>query len=355
MFQIGIIGCGKIAQVRHIPEYKANPDANIHGYFDINTKRAEEMSALHGGKVYPSWQEMIQDPAIDAVSVCSANHTHAEISIAALQAGKHVLCEKPMAISLAECEEMVNAARESGKFLMIGHNQRLEAAHVKARELYRQGIIGQVVTFRTSFGHPGPEEWSVDPGFGTWFFNRKLAAMGAMADLGTHKTDLIHFLTGQLVVETTARLATINKKDTAGNPIGVDDNAMCIYRLSNGALGTMAASWTYYGEEENMTTLYGTRGIMEMRIDRHYGLRVIKSDGEVVEYDVGKPALTENRDLKTGPGAFQNTGIINEFINCMITGIPPEISGAEVMKAMRAIFASIESSKSGQTVHINQT
>ena len=96
-----------------------------------------------------------------------------------------------MATTLEDCERMVAAARKSGKYLMIDQNQRLAGAHRKARELIRAGAIGKPLTFRTAFRHGGPETWSVDPGKSTWFFDKKRAAMGAMADLGVHKADLI--------------------------------------------------------------------------------------------------------------------------------------------------------------------
>ena len=225
---IGMIGCGKIAQVRHIPEYADNPDAELKGFFDLSFERAQEMADKYGGKAYAAVEDLLADPEIDAVSVCVANNAHADLSIKALKAGKHVLCEKPMAITLEECEAMVAEAKKAGKFLMIGHNQRLAKAHVTAKKLIDEGLIGRVITFRTTFGHGGPETWSITPGKNVWFFDRKRAAMGAMADLGVHKTDLIQFLTGQRVVKTTARLTTLDKRGADGELIGVDDNAVCI-------------------------------------------------------------------------------------------------------------------------------
>ena len=123
MYKIGIIGCGKVARVRHIPEYADHKYAELYGYFDINKERAREMAKQYGGKVFDSYEELLADPEIDAVSVLTANSTHAEITIKALRAGKHVLCEKPMATTLKECQDMVDAAKETGKYLMIGHNQ----------------------------------------------------------------------------------------------------------------------------------------------------------------------------------------------------------------------------------------
>lgn len=345
MFKIGIIGCGKIAQVRHIPEYAAHPQAELAGYYDLNPDRAGELAGQYGGRAYPSWQELLADPAIDAVSVCAANNAHAEITVAALEAGKHVLCEKPMATTLAECEAMVAAARKSGKYLMIGHNQRLAKAHAKARQLVLDGVIGDIITFRTTFGHGGPETWSVDPGKGTWFFDKKKAAMGAMADLGIHKTDLIQFLTGQRVVETTALVATLDKKGPDGTLIGVDDNAVCIYRMSGGAVGTMTASWTYYGAEDNSTVLYGSKGQMRIYDDPAYSIKVTTAQGENILYDIDKIQTNDNQT---------KSGVIDLFMDCLVGGTPPEISGEEALSAMRAVFAAIQSSETGRTVQVKQ-
>ena len=168
MLNIGIIGCGKIAQVRHLPEYEQNPGARIAGLYDLNQERAQALAAQYGAKAYESYEALLADPAIDAVSVCSANVSHAEIAVAALEAGKHVLCEKPMATTLADCEAMVECAKRTGKFLMIGHNQRLAKAHVEAKRLIDQGLIGDIITFRTTFGHGGPETWAINPGKNVW-------------------------------------------------------------------------------------------------------------------------------------------------------------------------------------------
>ena len=341
--RIGMIGCGKIAQVRHIPEYAENPDAELKGFFDLSPERAQEMAEKYGGKAYTTVEELLADPEIDAVSVCAANNAHAELSIKALRAGKHVLCEKPMAVTPEECEAMTAEAKKSGKFLMIGHNQRLAKAHVKAKELIDSGLIGRIITFRTTFGHKGPETWSITPGKNVWFFDKKQASMGAMADLGVHKTDLIHFLTGQRVVRTTARLATLDKRGSDGELIGVDDNAVCIYELSGGIMGTMTASWTYYGAEDNSTILCGEKGIMRIYDDPAHSITVTLSDGTKLMYDAEEIQSNDNQT---------KSGVIDLWINCLVTNTAPELSGESALYAMRAVFASIRSSETGQTVEI---
>ncbi len=346
MIKIGVIGCGKIAQVRHIPEYAENKNVQLAGYYDINHDRARDLAKKYGGQAYNSYLRLLADSEIDAVSVCTANYSHAEITIAALKARKHVLCEKPMATTLQDCEAMVKTARETGKFLMLGHNQRMAKAHIKAKQLIEEGRIGEIVSFRTTFGHSGPETWSVDPGQNVWFFNKSKAVMGVMADLGIHKTDLIHFLTGQTIVETTAKLATVDKRDSSGALIGVDDNAICIYRLSGGAVGTMASSWTYYGGEDNSTILYGTKGIMRIYDDPLHSIKVITRAGETTIYDTD---LIQTNDNQT------KSGVIDAFIECLENNKEPEISGSEALKTMRVIFASIESSETNRTVVVNHS
>ena len=343
MIRVGILGCGKIAQVRHIPEYAANPDCELAAFYNPTRKRAEDMAAKYGGRVYDTPEELLADPEIDAVSVCAANYAHAELAIKAMRAGKNVLCEKPMAITLEDCEAMVKAAKETGRTLMIAHNQRFAKAHVKAKALIDAGEIGRIITFRTTFGHGGPETWSINPGKNTWFFDKSKAAMGAMADLGVHKTDLIHYLTGERVVRTTAKVATLDKRGENGELIGVDDNAMCIYEMSGGAVGTMTASWTFYGAEDNSTVLYGTKGIMRIYDDPAHSIVVTLADGTREMYDVEKIQTNDNQT---------KSGVIDAWIDCLKNHTAPAVSGEDALCAMRAVFASIRSSELGTAVEI---
>lgn len=345
MFNIGIIGCGKIAQVRHIPEYEDNKNCKLMGFYDRSYFRAEEMVRKYGGAAYGFYQELLENKDIDAVSICVSNNMHAETTIAALRAGKHVLCEKPMATTISDCEAMVRTAEETGKKLLIGHNQRLTPAHRMARKLIEEGLIGDIITFKTTFGHSGPENWSINPGRDVWFFDKNSAGMGAMADLGIHKTDLIQFLTGQTVVETTAKLYTLDKRNSDGNFIGVDDNAFCIYTMKNGIVGTMTASWTYYGPEDNSTVLYGNRGIMRIYDDPTYSIKVLLHNGEKINYELEGIQTNDNQT---------KSGVVDLFIDSIMNDRETELSGKAALKAMRVVFASVESSHTGRTITIDQ-
>lgn len=345
MINVGVIGCGKIAQVRHIPEYADNPGVHLTGLYDLNRKRAEQLAVQYQCRVYSSVEELLADPEIDAVSVCAANHVHAEITLSALKAGKHVLCEKPMATTLKDCQEMPDTAEKLGKILMIGQNQRFARAHEEARKLIRRGDIGQVLTFHTTFGHSGQETWSVDAGPGNWFFDKKKAAMGAMADLGVHKTDLIQYLLDDVVEETTVKVTTLDKKDSSGNLIQVDDNAICIYKMKSGVIGTMTASWTYYGEEDNSTAIYGTEGILRIYDNPDHCLELIRREGGKILYDIDQIQTNDNQT---------KSGIIDAFVEAVQKGSQSAVPASSVLSAMWAVFASLKSSRTGCTVRTDE-
>ncbi len=340
MIRIGIIGCGKIAQVRHLPEYATNPNAKLVGYFDKNMERAGAVAAQYGGTVYNSYFELLNNPDIDAVSICVENQAHAEIATAALYAGKHVLCEKPMAVSLGECESMVAAAERNDRHLMVDHNMRFDRVHRRARQMLEDGIIGDIITFRTVIGNAGPEGWALDSRReDTWYFDKNKAAMGVLSDLGIHKIDLMHYLTGQKVIEVTAKVVTLQKKDDGGNPINVDDNALCILRMSGGAMGTMAASWTIYGHHCNSTCFYGTKGNLLLYHDDEYPIIFRDLEGNSTSYTIAPEA--------------SRSGVIDEFVDALVHDREPEVSGQDALATMRTIFACIESSETGRTVGVN--
>src|SRR5436309_5325642 len=159
---VAVIGSGSIATHRHAPEYSAHPDVEIRAFVDRVPERAEKLAKKYDAKALDDYKAALEMKGIDAVSVCTPNAFHAPITVAALNAGKHVLCEKPMATSAAEAKSMMMARQKAGKVLMVGHNQRLAPLHVKAKQLVTDGVIGKIVTFRTSFSHPGPETWSIE-------------------------------------------------------------------------------------------------------------------------------------------------------------------------------------------------
>ncbi|GAK42638.1 Gfo/Idh/MocA family oxidoreductase [Paenibacillus urinalis] len=335
--KVAVFGCGAIAERRHIPEYAANEQVELVAFADPIIERAEKMAETYGGKGYASYEELLANEEVDAVSVCTPNYLHASMAIAAANAGKHVLVEKPMACTAEEGEQMIEAAKKNGVFLMVGHNQRLMPPHVKAKELLESGKLGKVLTFRTSFGHPGPEAWSVD-GAGSWFFRKEEAIMGAMGDLGVHKSDFIRYLLNDEVSEVAGFISTLHKEGTE-----VDDNATCILRMKSGAVGTLVASWTQYKGGDNSTVLWCENGVMKIGTVNGDEVIVELTNGTVETYKVGAMATNE----KQVP-----SGVIDAFVESIATNTPPSISGEEGLKSLNVILAAFESQKTGQIIKL---
>lgn len=341
--RVGIIGCGTITQVRHAPEYANNPKAELTAWFDVLPEKACELAKKYGGKVFHDWHDLIQSGSCDAISICTPNSTHAEIAVEALKNGLHVLCEKPMAVTLSECRSMVEAASKNRRLLFIGQNQRMLKAHRMAKEMIAEGRIGKVLSFQTSFGHSGPDQWAKTKD--SWFFDQKEAAFGAMFDLGIHKVDLIHYLLNDEVEEVAAFTATMDKTFSDGRPIGVEDNAVAIFRMRKGTYGQLNASWTHYARQTNDTRIYGTKGMLCMFEDEKAPLVFTGLDGKDISYDVGAIQTNENQF---------DSGIIDAFVRDVSSGGPAEISGEDVLQSMKAVFAMVESAKCGKYIKIKE-
>jgi UDP-N-acetylglucosamine 3-dehydrogenase len=337
--RVGIIGCGSITRHRHAPELAANPEAEIVAFADRFLERAEKCAAKFGGEAVPHWEDLIARDDIQAIFVDTSNVSHAAITIAALQSGKHVLCEKPMATSDEEARAMIAAAAQADRYLMIGHNQRLAPLHVKAKQVFDAGVIGKLVTFRTSFSHPGPESWSIEGAAG-WFFDKKQAFVGSMGDLGIHKADLLLWLIGEDIIEASAFVEQIAK------PQGdVDDNAVCLLRARSGAVGTLTASWTHSPGEDNGTILYGTKGILRIGTERSFPLVVNLMTGENQYFETGRIQSNE-------AGGQSDSGVSRAFIRAITTGTPPEIDGEQGRRALAVILACLESAETKRHVAV---
>jgi UDP-N-acetylglucosamine 3-dehydrogenase len=336
--KIGVIGCGSIATHRHLPEYNSYKETEIIAVCDSVQTRAEDAAAKYGATAYTDFQEMLKNADVDAVSICTPNYLHASMTIAALEAGKHVLCEKPMATSREEAEKMIAAADEAGKKLMIAHNQRFVASHEKAKQLIESGAIGKVFSFRTAFGHSGPESWSVD-GKDSWFFKKNEAFIGAMGDLGVHKADLLRYILGEEFVEVAAFIESGAKENS-----DVDDGATCILRTESGAIGTLAASWMYQ-KEDNSTVIYGEKAILRLEEDPEYSLIIHHSSGETTKQQLGS--------IQTNESSGQtDSRVVYYFINSILNNIAPPITGKDAMKSLEIILGAIESNETRKVIRL---
>lgn len=323
--RVAVIGAGQIAQRGHLPGL-LEAGAEITALCDYSLPQLEEVGAkFHVHRVYRDWHAMLDAGGFEAVTLCTPPYLHAEMAIECARRGLHVLVEKPMALTLQQCDQMITAAEQAGTMLMISHNQRFMAAHLLAKEILDSGLLGRLYLAHGVFGHGGPEIWSPTQ---QWYFRADHAGAGVIADLGYHKLDLIRWLTGQEITAVGAMGATFEKQTS------LEDSAVMIVHLSGNALATLQVSWVFKPDWENSLVIRGERGVLSIPTETSQPLRLSyrSSSGRVIE-------STHRCDSNDPSGWF---GAIRAFLTALEKGSPP-VDGKEGRAVMAAVLAATRS------------
>ncbi|MGG4345392.1 Gfo/Idh/MocA family protein [Paenibacillus lautus] len=340
---VGVIGTGSISAM-HLQSYQKHANANLLAVCDLNEERAQRAAEQYGAtKVYTDYNELLADPDIDAVSICTWNNTHAEISIAALNAGKHVLVEKPLCRTVEEALQVQEAVKSSGKLLQVGFVRRYDPNAQMLREFADKGEFGEIYFAKASsvrrLGNPGG-----------WFSDIERSGGGPLIDIGVHVIDLCWYMMGRpkpvSVSANTYRklgnrsnvrnLSFYKAADYDAEKNTVEDMANAMIRFENGASILVDVSFTLHAKENLQSVkLYGDKGGFEI-------------DPEVV-------IVTEKHDTiiniqpqtdSTGfafDAAFQSE--VDHFISSIENGtspLSPVEDGVEIMKILCGIYESAE-------------
>lgn len=339
--RVGVIGCGAIAQRLHVPDYATTPEAEIVALCDRAPGVARSLAErwAPGAALYTDHRKMLKEANLDAVTVTLPNVLHCPVTLDVLRSGRHVLVEKPMATTAAECRRMVRAAEKAGRLLMVNQCQRRSPLHLKAKEVMDSGILGKVLLVTAMFGHEGPENWSPDS---KWFFKKKDAMFGAMADLGVHKADLVRFLTGKEIAEVSAYSGRLEKKRS-----DVEDNFVSCLTFEDGTFGTLTASWTAKGMDSGFTIFHCENG----------SLRVGVIPGKPLVANLVKPESEIVFDIPHGPRRYEDSwemDVSGNFVRSILGLEEPFCTGEEGMRSMDVIFAAAESAKTGRSVKVRK-
>lgn len=344
--KVGIIGTGSISEA-HINGYLKNSNVELYAFCDISEERVKLMAEKHGVKhAFTDMNEMLKLKEIDAVSVCTWNSAHAQCTVAALNAGKHVLCEKPMSVSAEDARAMKEAADKSGKLLMIGFVRRYGNDCKILKEFIETDYFGEIyyakATYLRRLGNPGG-----------WFGEKARSGGGPLIDLGVHVIDLVRYLLGnpkpvsvygatfkKLHDRKNIKGKTIYKAASAtDNDIcDVEDLASAMIRFDNGAVLSIETSFSLNTKkDEGKIELFGTKGGAKLSPE-------LEMYSEINDYlaDVNLDAVTA-LDFN---GLFENE--IDHYVSCVIDGTPcksPAQDGIEIMEILDAIY------KSAQTGH----
>ena len=263
--RVGIIGSGGIAKAAHMPGYLATEGVQVVAACDVMPGRAQAFADEFGmPAAYDSYEEMLAKEDLDAVSVCTPNYAHKDATVAALKAGKHVLCEKPMAMSLDEANEMAAAAKDAGTILQIGLNWRFTSEAQLLRRYVEAGDLGDIYYGEaTCLRRRGIPSWGV-------FTQKRLQGGGSLIDVGVHALDLTMWLMGnpKPVSVMGATYMAFGKRDDVVNPWGawdtkvfdVDDMGIGMIRFDNGATLILRASWAANLEDASGNRVIGTEG-----------------------------------------------------------------------------------------------
>ncbi len=239
------------------------------------------------------WRAVVGRADVDVVDICTPNHMHAEIAIAAAKAGKHIICEKPLARTVEEARAMRDAVRAAGVIHMVAFNYRRTPAVALARKYIEEGRIGRILNFRGTY----LQDWSADPDSPlSWRFQKKIAGSGTVGDIGTHVVDLAHYLVGP-IAEVIALTTTYNKtrplqqggvdklgaaekaRDAERGEVDVDDEVVSMLKFEGGAIGSLEATRNAYGRNNFITLeIHGTKGSIHFNYERRDELQVMFAD-----------------------------------------------------------------------------
>lgn len=342
--KIAVIGCGNIANVAHIPSYMANEKAEILYFCDILPERAKAAAKKYGcGKAITDYMEALNDPDVTAISVCTPNNMHNPITIAALEKGKHVLCEKPAARTYAEALEMQEACERTGKILNIGVVNRFNDNVNKVKEIIDKGDLGEIYHVYVSF-----RAHRSIPGLGGAFTTKEIAGGGSLIDWGVHFLDIVMYCCGDPTPKTVSSEVfcklgqNINEYTYtymwAGPPkidgvYDVDDSMTALVR-TDGPVITVHGAWAQnIGHREMFIDFMGTKA----------GIRLNYDTKEFVKYSTESGMLTETKYSMNSKDMYQNE--IDAFLDCIETGkrLPSDIrTNIKTSKMMDAMYRSAD-------------
>lgn len=351
--RLALIGAGNIANT-HLERYVQIPEVELAAICDINEERLNETADKFGiAERYTSVDEMLASVELDAADVCVWNCAHAECTIAALNAGLNVLCEKPMAMSSAEAQAMKDAADKNGKLLMLGFVTRFSDNARIAKDFIDNGYLGDIyyskATYIRRHGNPGG-----------WFSDKTKSGGGPIIDIGVHPLDLTRYLMGNPkpvsvycvsaseLHEERANLKTlVDWKPKGADPkkdvCDVESSAVGIIRYENGASTLLECAYNLHdlGEDKGGRTLYGTKGGIN--------LDTMKLATDVNGFMVNSEIITKNyiesKELFLAE--------MEHFVDCCLNGtkcISPAEDGVVIMKILEALY---ESAKTGKSVDID--
>ena len=355
--KVAIIGCGWIAE-SHVDCYRKMPDVEIIALADLIPGKAKAFNQKYGlnANCYLSHTELLANEQPEIVSVCTYNMTHAECSIAAMRAGAHVLCEKPMCVTLEEAVEMTRVSHETGKKLSIGFQPRMDNNFKKIKEIVQSGDLGKVYYVQTGGGRPH----GIPTPFGTTFIDDDTAGIGAVGDIGCYSLDLVLSALGYPKPVTVSGFTSDyfgkNPEYYPRHPeyadiFSVDDFAAAFIRFENGLVIDFRIAWAMNLDTPGDTIFMGTKASLRVPSTECWNgslnkrLRLIK-----VSNRTGLKTVKKFRKLRSGGDVFFRK--VRGFIEAVRENKPCSAPPEEIIYNQAIIDGIVRSAKLGHEVEI---
>jgi predicted dehydrogenase len=348
MLKFGIIGAGAISQSGY-DGVTMSGEAEVVAIADISEKRRKDFAARNKvPRQFPDAASLTREKDLDAVYIAVPNAFHAPFAIAALEAGKHVILDKPFATSWAEAKTVIDAAVKAKKLFMVGMNQRFTPGAQRVRALADKGFFGDVYRLRAFW-----RRRAGSPRLGTWFGNRKLAGGGCFLDIGVHMLDLAMWTSNNFEVESVSGAVTTvfgnrglgqggwGLSDPEGLPFDVDDGALAFIRMKNGAIIQVEISWAAHQKDDDAynVELFGSEA------------GALVYPGEIYYHDKALNAPANVAELGT-PLTYPAANRFVNFVKAIRGEEKPCVSHEESLKVQRVIDAVYESSATRKEVRL---
>ncbi len=338
--KIVLLGTGFIANI-HMESYRGFvPQAEIVAVFSNIEEDARAFAQKHG---IPKWVSSIGDAlAIDCdiVDICIPNYLHADAAVAAANAGRHVIVEKPLCVTLEEADRMIEACEANGKKLMYAEELCFAPKYERVRELVSEGAVGDVYLLKQSEKHSGPHSG--------WFYDINLAGGGVLMDMGCHAAAWFRWILGgdPKVKSVQASMSTVLHK----NRTGAEDNAIMIVEFENGVTGLAEDSWARQGGMDDRIEVYGTEGVCYADLFMGNSVHTYSKNG--YGYAMEKSGTTKGWTYAVYEELF-NQGYPHElkhFVDCVLNDKQPLVTGKDGRAALEILYAAYASAGSGKKI-----
>ncbi len=337
--RVGIVGSQFVANL-HAQGLRQVPDAEITAAASPNPEHVWEFTRRFGiPHAFADYRDMIEGDLVDSVTIACPNDLHCEVALAAAAAKKHVFVDKPMALSLAECDRMMEACREAGVLLMYGENLCFAPKFVRAKELADEGALGRVYYVRQLECHYGPHS--------DWFWDVSQSGGGVLMDMGCHSIAFCRWVFGGAPVESVyAELGRFVHGDRTKG----DDHSLVVLRFQGSRLGVAENSWARAGGLDDRAEIYGSKGLTVADLARGGALTTYSEAG--YGYAIEKASRTRGWTWTAYQEAW-NYGFPQEmahFVECVRDGKQPLLTGEDGRAVLEIICAAYESARTGQRV-----